>query len=197
MHPNRKFHISDTAAMARFVSEQGFGLLVASTAEGLRAVHVPILLDGECARFHVSKGNLIHSALFAGCDALLVVNGPHAYVSPDWYGLEDRVPTWNYLAVEMEGAVAPIDRDSLVRLLDDLSDLHEERLVPKPVWKRGKMSDGRFDGLLKAISGFEMRIRAWRGTAKLDQDKPDEVRARIADALEQQGEAAMAKLVRP
>lgn len=34
------------------------------------------------------------------------------------------------------------------------------------------------------------------GTAKLDQDKPDEVRARIADALDRQGETAMAKLVR-
>ena len=197
MHPNRKFHISDPAEMSRFVSEQGFGTLVARTEEGLRAVHVPILLDGNRVRFHVSRGNLIHAALMAGADALLVVNGPHAYVSPDWYGLDDRVPTWNYVAVELEGPVRPIDQEALVRLLDDISDLHEERLAPKPVWKRSKMSEGRFDGLLKAISGFEMDVSAWRGTAKLDQDKTDEVRHRIADALDGRSETAMARLIRP
>ena len=197
MHPNRKFHISDQAEMARFVVEQGFGTLVAGTGEGLRAVHVPVLLDANQVRFHVSRGNLIHETLMEGADALLVVNGPHAYVSPDWYGLDDRVPTWNYVAVELEGRVRPIDREALVRLLDDLSDLHEAKLAPKPVWKRAKMSEGRFDGLLKAIDGFEMEVAAWRGTAKLDQDKSDEVRHRIADALDGQSETAMARLVRP
>ena len=34
------------------------------------------------------------------------------------------------------------------------------------------MSEGRFEGLLKAISGFEMHVADWRGTAKVDQDKP-------------------------
>ena len=197
MHPNRKFHISDPARMAEFVSEQGFGILVAQTEDGLRAVHVPFLLDGDRVLFHVSKGNLIHSALSAGADALLVVNGPHAYVSPDHYGLEDRVPTWNYLAVEIDGKVTEIDNEALIRLLDDMSDLQEAKLAPKPIWKRAKMSEGRFEGLLKAISGFELKIAAWRGTAKLDQDKPDEVRSRLADELERQGESAMARLMRP
>ncbi len=183
--------------MAKFVSEQGFGVLVAPTDDGLRAVHVPFLLDGDRVLFHVSKGNLIHSALSAGANALLIVNGPHAYVSPDHYGLEDRVPTWNYLAVELEGKVRPIDGEALARLLDDMSDLHEAKLSPKPIWKRAKMSEGRFEGLLKAITGFELKVAAWRGTAKLDQDKPDDVRSRLADELERQGDSAMAQLMRP
>jgi hypothetical protein len=56
------------------------------------------------------------------------------------------------------------------------------------------MSPGRFEGLLKAIAGFEMHITEWRGTAKIDQDKPDEVRERIAAALTDRGEQAMAAL---
>src|SRR5688500_1271712 len=101
MHPNRKFHVDDREAMRAVVREQGFAALVAQTPEGLRAVHVPVLIDAEIVRFHVSRGNLIHETLSAGSDALLIVTGPHAYVSPDWYGLEDRVPTWNYVAVEL------------------------------------------------------------------------------------------------
>ena len=198
MHPNRKFHIADEAAMARFVADQGFGMLVAQGGDGLRAVHIPLLLTGpDRVQFHVSRGNLLHPILMSGCEALLIVNGPHAYISPDWYELPDRVPTWNYAAVELNGRVVPLERESLIELLDRMSDRFEERLQPKPVWKRDKMSPGRFDGLLKAIDGFELRIDHWRGTAKLDQDKPEEVRSRLAVALDGQGETEMARLMRP
>lgn len=196
MHPNRKFHVEDRAAMAALVSDQGFGLIVAQTEAGLRAVHVPVLLDGDRLRFHVSRGNLVHAALAAGGDALFVATGAHAYVSPDWYGLDDRVPTWNYLAVELEGPVRALDRDALIRFLDEVSEHHEARLAPKPVWTRARMSEGRFEGLLKAIAGFELHVTAWRGTAKLDQDKPEEVRARLADALDAAGDGAMARLMK-
>jgi transcriptional regulator len=92
--------------------------------------------------------------------------------------------------------VRTLDSDELVRLVDDLSTGQEARLAPKIPWTRAKMSPGRFEGLLKAIAGFEMQIAAWRGTAKIDQDKPAEVRTRIADALADRGERGMAELMR-
>ncbi|HEY0111961.1 MAG TPA: FMN-binding negative transcriptional regulator [Allosphingosinicella sp.] len=197
MHPNRKFHIAEREEMAAIVRRIGFGALVVQTEAGLRAVHTPALLQDDRLRFHVSRGNLVHEALAAGREALFIVNGPDAYVSPEDYGLEDRVPTWSYVAVELNGPVRPLSGDALVRLLDDLSAEHEERLAPKVPWTRAKMSEGRFEGLLKAISGFEMEVRDWRGTAKMDQDKAPEVRTRLADALEERGATAMGRLVRP
>jgi transcriptional regulator len=196
MHPNRKFHIEDREAMAALVSDLGFGALFVPTADGLRAVHVPVLLDGDRLRFHVSRGNAVHASLAAGARALFVATGPHAYISPDWYGLEDRVPTWNYVAVEMEGPVRPLDPEGLSRLVDDLSADRESRLAPKPAWTRAAMSEGRYEGLLKSITGFEMQVAAWRGTAKVDQDKPQAVRDRIADALAGRGEMDMAATMR-
>jgi transcriptional regulator len=197
MHPNRKFQIEGREEMAALVRDQGFGTLVVQAAEGLRAVHVPVLLHGEALRFHVSRGNVVHSALLGGCEALFVANGAHAYVSPEDYGLEDRVPTWSYVAVELNGTVRTLDDEELVRLLDEMSAEREARLAPKRPWTRDKMSAGRFEGLLKAIAGFEMAIRDWRGTRKIDQDKPAEVRARIAEALAARGEREMAALVFP
>jgi transcriptional regulator len=196
MHPNRKFHIGDRETLAALVREAGFGILFIQTADGPRAVHVPVLLDGDRLRFHVSRGNAVHGALAEGCTALFVVNGPHAYISPDWYGLPDRVPTWNYVAVELKGPVRPLDEEGLVGFLDALSAEQETMLAPKPAWTRERMGDGRFEGLLKAIAGFEMEIADWRGTAKIDQDKPAEVRDRIAAALEARGEAGMAETMR-
>jgi transcriptional regulator len=196
MHPNRKFQLGDREEMAAIARDIGFGALVVPTPEGLRAVHVPFLLERDRFRFHVSRGNAVYGALSEGCEALLLVEGPHAYISPDWYGLEDRVPTWNYVAVEVSGPVVALDAAALAALVDGLSLAHEARLLPKPAWSKDKMSPGRYDGLLKAIAGFELRATDWRGTAKVDQDKPAEVRSRIAAALEDKGEAAMAALMR-
>jgi transcriptional regulator len=167
-----------------------------STDVGPRSVHVPVLLEGDRLRFHVSRGNSVYPALATGATALFVANGPHAYISPEWYGLDDRVPTWNYVAVELEGPVRALGPEELIRLVDDLSAENEARLAPKIPWTRDKMSPGRFEGLLKAIAGFEMEVADWRGTAKIDQDKPDEVRARIAEALVLRGETEMAETMR-
>lgn len=196
MHPNRKFRIESRDEMAALVREAGFGTLVVQADEGLRAVHVPVLIEGEALRFHVSKGNRVHAALLAGAEALFVANGPHAYISPEDYGLDDRVPTWSYVAVELNGRVRTLGAGELVALLDDMSAENEARLAPKQAWERDKLSPGFFEGLLKGITGFEMAIAEWRGTRKIDQDKPAEVRARLADALAERGESEMAALVR-
>ena len=197
MHPNRKFHIESREEMAALVRGAGFGTLVVQTEDGLRAVHVPVLLDGETLRFHVSRGNEVHAALAGGGEALFVATGAHAYISPEWYGLDDRVPTWSYVAVELNGRVRTLPEADLVRLLDAMSAEREALLAPKKPWTRDKMTPGRFEGLLKAITGFEMAIAEWRGTRKIDQDKPEEVRARLADALADRGETEMAQLVWP
>lgn len=196
MHPNRKFHLQDRGEIAALVRELGFGILFVPTSQGPRAVHVPVLLDEERLRFHVSRANPVHAALTAGGTALFVATGPHAYISPDWYGLEGRVPTWNYVAVELEGPVRPLAQDALIRFLGDLSAAQEAPLAPKPAWTRDRIDAERFEALLNAICGFEMVIADWRGTAKIDQDKPAEVRARIVAALETRGETAMAEVMR-
>lgn len=196
MHPSPRFHIESREAMAAIVRDLGFGILVVQTGEGLRAVHVPVLLQSDRLRFHVSRSNLVHAALAAACEALFVANGPHAYVSPSDYGRDGRVPTWSYVAVELNGPVRPLSTEALIRLLDDMSAANEERLAPKPAWTRADVAPELFDGLLKGISGFEMEVRDWRGTAKFDQDKPADVRAHIADALSGRGEDELARLVR-
>jgi len=196
MHPNRLFHIADRDAMAAIVRDVGFGTIIAPTPEGLRAAHVPVLIDSDRLRFHLSRANLVHDTLAAGADALFVATGPSAYISPDWYGLPDKVPTTNYVAVELNGAVRPMDRAHLVALLDGLSLAGEGRLTSKRPWTRAKMTDGLFEDMLKAITGFEMTIAEWRGTAKLGQDKPRPARVGVADALAALGNMEMAEAMR-
>jgi transcriptional regulator len=146
-------------------------------------------------QFHLARGNALTKTL-AGSDALIVVNGPDAYVSPDWYEGADQVPTWNYISIELEGPVQAMDQEGLIALLDDLSAVNEAKLAPKAPWSRGKMDDAKFHKMLGGIIGFEMEVMAWRPTLKLSQNKTEAERMRVANELERQGKKAMAHFMR-
>ena len=111
MHPNSAFRWDDRDALRAFAREVGFGMLFAATPDGPRVAHLPfVFLDDDRIAFHTARGNVIAKHL-DGTEALFVVNGPDAYISPDWYELgNDQVPTWNYLALEMQGPVRQIGR---------------------------------------------------------------------------------------
>lgn len=124
-HPSRAFAWSDQAAMACFVAARGFAHLFVAGADGPIVAHVPVTVtDSDTLRFHLARANRIVPHL-AGATALASVTGDDHYVSPDWYGSADQVPTWNYRAVEIVGAVARLDDDALVAQVDALSDRFE------------------------------------------------------------------------
>lgn len=193
MHPNRAFHWADEQEMLAFVAQVSFATIC---IDGPAVVHAPLVVTGpERLRFHVSGSNPAVPFL-VDARAVASVLGPHTYVSPDWYGIPDQVPTWNYIAVEAEGSLRRLDEAELATLLDDLSAMHEARLAPKPAWTRDKMSMGRFEAMLKAIVGFELTIEALRGTRKLGQNKSRGPREQVANALDALGRAEMARLTR-
>ena len=196
MHPNPTFRWDDRDAMRAFAAEVGFGMLFLTTPDGPRVAHVPfIFLDYDRIGLHIARGNALAKHL-DGADGLFVVNGPDGYISPDWYGIVDQVPTWNYVALELQGPVAKMDEAALIAQADAMSADREARLLPKPKWTRDKMADGLFDKMLRGISGFEMTISAWRSTVKLGQNKTMEVRAAAADGAEAAGNRAIAHLMR-
>ncbi len=195
MHPNRSFAWSDDFAMLQFVSDISFSTLFVSGTAGSFAFHVPVVVMGERRlRFHLAKANRGVNAL-SGARALLSCLGPHAYVSPDWYGTPDQVPTWNYVAVEAEGSLRQLDRAELAEQLDSLSAAHEARLAPKAPWTRAKMTPALFEGMMKGIVGFEMEIDALRGTRKLAQHKKPAELLGAALGVAAAGGAAMAALM--
>jgi len=195
MHPNALFRCEDRALLAALLDEIGFGMVFLTTPDGPRVAHTPLLSAGDDkVRFHVSRGNALAKHL-AGAEALVVVNGPDGYVSPRWYSDPNQVPTWNYVALELEGPVRRLDAEETTALLDGLSARHEGRLEGPP-WTRDKMEPAKFQKLLAGIVGFELEIRGRRPTLKLSQNKPAEERERVAAGMEASGAAAIAHLMR-
>lgn len=184
MHPAPYFHEADEGALAALVAQRGFGLVIAAQDGRPLVAHSAFLLDGRRLRFHLSARNALTPVLQAGGQCLAVVTGPDAYISPDWYGEPDQVPTWDYVSVEMEGPVTPLDDAAAATLLDDLSAHFEGRLAPKPPWTRDKLSAERFELLLtRGLRAFEMQVERLEGITKLSQNKGPEVVARTAEAL--------------
>lgn len=187
MHPAAPFRGADLDAVLAHLADYPLMAMFAVCGAGLRVAHAPVVArkDGEggILDFHLSRNNAL-TAAFAGRSAALAVSqGPDAYVSPDWYAAADQVPTWNYLTVEAEGEVTPLDEGGLVALLDDLSAQEEARLAPKAPWTRHKMSPDRFEAMLAGIRGFRLRPHRLEATFKLSQNKPADERARVATAL--------------
>jgi len=181
MHPNRAFAWDDREEALAFVAEIAFCTIC---VDGPFVAHAPVVVVApDRLRFHLARGNRATAAM-EGARAVVSCLGPDAYISPDWYGTPDQVGTWNYLGVEAEGPLRRLDERELVGLLDELSDIHEARLAPKPSWTRAKMAPGRFEAMLKAIVGFEMTIEELRGTRKLGQHKSESERDGASQGLE-------------
>ena len=196
MHPNSAFRHDDRALLEALVDEVAFGMVFAQTPDGPRVAHVPLLWTKDGAvQFHLARGNALTKHL-DGMTVLAVVNGPDAYISPRWYADPAQVPTWNYVAVEMEGRVRRLDADGLIAQVTALSDQHEARIVEGKAWTMDKLPPAKLRGLLAGIVGFELDVLAWRETIKLSQNKSAEERARVVSGLDGQGAAAIALMMR-
>ncbi|GAA0323572.1 FMN-binding negative transcriptional regulator [Sphingomonas oligophenolica] len=197
MHPNKAFRFEDDVAMLDWAFARGFAHILAVTPQGPMTAHAPIVPAGEnTARFHLARANRL-APLLDGTRVALSVAGPDGYITPNWYAdPAQQVPTWNYVAVEIEGTCRTIHEDALVDLLDRLAEIHEPRVAPDNPWTRAKMDDARFGAMLRAIIGFEVEIEAVRGTNKLSQNKSEADRAGTILGLARTGNTALADLMR-
>ncbi len=180
-----------------------FAQLVTAGGPGVEANPLPMLVDPEASpngtlRGHLARGNGQVTALREGGEALVIFQGPHAYVSPSWYAAKAEhgkvVPTWNYVAVHAWGRPRLIDDPAwLRRLVGDLTRMHEQgRANP---WAVEDAPEDFIATMLKAIVGVEIPIDRIEGKWKLSQNRSEPDRRGVARGLRAEGDAAMAALI--
>ena len=182
MHPNPIFRQAETRQNLGFARDRAFGVLSINGDNGPLMAHVPFLLsaDGTTVDLHLVRSNPIARMLSAPQKAVIVVSGPDGYISPDWYGIPDQVPTWNYVAVHLRGNLELLPDHDMGDMLDRQSAHFENQLQPKTPWKTSKMTADVLDRMMRQIVPCRMAIMAVEGTWKLGQNKPDAVRERAA-----------------
>ena len=188
MHPNPIYRQSDELALLAELELQPFCLIAASVEGRPMVAHAPVIQarsEGRlCLEFHLSARNPMAAALATGFDAIIVSLGPDSYVSPDWYGQPDMVPTWDYVSVEAEGRVTQMGSNDTLDQLNALSAMMEAPLAPKPPWTLDKVSAPRLEALRRGLVGGRMVIDRLEGALKLSQEKGDEARAGVLAALD-------------
>jgi len=141
----------------------------ATLITGAYVSHVPLVLEkrGEAWFLlgHFARANAHWRALESG-PTVAVFHGPHAYVTPRWYGEAD-VPTWNYVVAQLRGCARLLEREAdTVRALRALGD-HVD-----PTWYFEIPSDLASPGvLMRSIVGFEIPVETREGKLKLSQNR--------------------------
>jgi transcriptional regulator len=193
------FAEDEPARLHALMRAHDFATLI-SVADGETWVsHVP--LDLICTpgapdrlRGHLARGNP-HADLVSKGHTLAVFHGPHAYVSPAWYGEHPSVPTWNYAVVHASGPVRlVIDAVELDALVDALVDRHERaRATP---WAPDLPADYR-QKMRRGIVGFELTITRLEGKFKLSQNRTPADQQRVRQALLDGGMGDLAQWMTP
>lgn len=178
--------------LADLIARHPLGLLLTTEdGGGIQASHLPLLFQPATAgtpallRGHLALANP-HGRSLDGATALVVFQGPNAYISPSNYPSKQRdprhVPTWNYAVVHVRGRVRVVtEAPALLAIVDQLSNQFErERAEP---WSLAQAPRAYVDNLLRGIIGIELTVTSLQGKWKMSQNRLAEDAAGVAEAL--------------
>ena len=181
------FVLSDVDEVKRLIRENPWATIVSHTADGLVASHYPVVLEPDeidpeaiVLVSHVGRPDE-RSHELGRHEVLVVVQGPHGYVSPGWYPSEQIIPTWNHVTAHLWGTPEILTDDENFRVLGELVD-HFERVMPNPSTLTLDEQGSR--RVAKGTVGIRLRVTRFEARAKLSQNKAPEVVDRIVDELE-------------
>ena len=110
------FHAeTDPAVVRTLIAENPWATLVSHPDGELVASHYPVLLDEAsddlAVLTHVGRPDeKLHK--FGTGEMLLIVAGPHGYISPSWYSEHGTpVPTWNFSVAHCNGVPEVLDAE--------------------------------------------------------------------------------------
>jgi transcriptional regulator len=165
-------HFADSSSLLTTLLDAGaLATLVTSGADGLQATPLPLLLVDGALQGHVARNNPQWRSPGA---ALVIVSGPDAYVTPNWYESTRShgrvVPTWNYQVVHVHGRLVVHDSASWVAsLVRRLTDRYEQGFDPP--WSVDDAPAAFIEGQLRAIVGVEVVIERIEAKSKLSQNR--------------------------
>src|SRR4029079_19417204 len=178
MRQNPSFAMSDVGEIRRLIDANPWMTLVSHTDDGLVASHYAVLLDEERDDLtvvgHVGKpAAMIHGR--GERELLIVVQGPHGYISPGWYGDGSNVPTWNFVSAHLSGIPEVLSPEENLAILERLVARFESGMPqPRLMWEPPNDPDYVLK-LERGTIGFRLTPTRVVAKRKLSQNKTDDV----------------------
>lgn len=187
MYIPKHFAQNEPALLAEVIRQYSFGTLVSVVEQRPFATHLPFIYDQENGGLHahMARSNPHwHALLEAPEEALVIFQGPHAYVSPSWYD-SPGVPTWNYAAVHVYGFFQTIDDPEQHRqILERLTAVHEATQTNPWV---ADFDSPTVSQMIGGTVAFEISIKEIQGKFKLSQNRSPTDRVNVIETLENVG----------
>lgn len=190
MRHNPDYALEDLEVIKELITAHPWCTFVAHTAAGLSASHYPVILDdqadaddGELVLLsHVGRPDEAKLGL-SGADGaepgelLAIIQGPHGYISPSWYGYGPNVPTWNFAAAHLHGVPEVLSDAENLAVLHRLVEHFESRLPDPQLLDSSAETSDFAQRIVRGTVGFRMRVTRIEAKEKMSQDKPmDSVR---------------------
>ncbi len=195
MRHTPRYLMTDVDEVKRLIRANPWTTYVSPATTGLVASHYPTLLeetddDSIVIVTHFGRPDEVAHEL-GQHELLVIVQGPHGYISPNWYAPGDIIPTWNHATAHLYGVPEILTEEQNYRVLERLTD-HFEHPMPEP---RSLASDEEYSRrIAKGTVGLRIRVTRFDARGKFSQNKAPEVRERIIDELAGEGPYAQPSL---
>lgn len=202
MYIPQHFHEVSPDEIAAVIETAPLACIVAQTAQGLIANHIPLLRapDGGLIG-HVALANDMHRLIAEGQEVLAIFRGEDGYVSPNFYPSKPEhhrhVPTWNYQVVQARGTIRFQHDDHAKRAaVGLLTRIHERRVNGQTAWRMADAPPDYMAQMLAGIVAFRITVTEWLAKSKLSQNRDARDYFGAVEGLETSGRTALAERMR-
>lgn len=173
----------------RFIEENSFAILVNQSNDKINATHIPLFVEESDDKQlvlsgHISKLNPQSENFAENGTVLAIFSGAHSYISSSWYDYEE-VPTWNYLAVHVEGKIEILNEEQKLLHLENLVDKYEKN-SEKPISTKSLSTETMRQA--NGILAFKIIVEKIDAVKKVSQNKSEINKKSIISHLEKSGD---------
>lgn len=188
MRRTPSYLLTDVDEVKRLIRRNAWMTFVSPTSNGLVASHYATLLeetddDTISLVSHFGRPDEVAHEL-GQHEVLVIAQGPHGYITPNWYEDGEFIPTWNHVTAHLYGVPELLSADENFAILHRLTD-HFERHTPDP--RSLNLDEEYAKRIAKGTVGLRIRVTRFDARAKLSQGKDDATRARVIDGLRADG----------
>ena len=183
------FTEEDQDKVIAFMKENAFAI-VTGFGEGYPvASHLPLNFETRGEKIfltgHLMKNTDHHKAFVKNANVLVVFNGPHCFVTADWYKDPLSGSTWNYMTVHAKGKISFTDEAGTIKAVNAITNKYVGTGTPGSF---DKLPVSYINSMVKAIVGFEIEVISFDNVFKLSQNRDEEDRRNIIKKLKERGD---------
>ena len=184
MRNTPRYFMTDPDEVKRLIRGNAWATFVSPASSGLVASHYPVILDetdleGITIISHFGRPDEVAHEL-GQHQVLVIIQGPHDYISPTWYSSGDIIPTWNHVTAHLYGTPQILSDDENYQMLAKLTDHFESHYPGGHSLSEDEEGTRR---IAKGTVGLRMGVDRFDARAKLSQNKTPDVVETIAEGV--------------